>query len=117
MYEICNSMCRFTSRSLIFDATITLYVAVKNGDYLRIFVHNATNITQIENQRLGGESTHKITYFIHRSTCGAGNIQLLGAKNVDRSMEARPSTDARPYTDGPGPPNMTPYCWYYIYII
>ena len=31
MYEICNFMRGFTSRSFIFDATVTLRVAMKNG--------------------------------------------------------------------------------------
>ena len=31
----------------------------------------------IKNRRRGGESRLKIAYFIHRSTCGAANIQIL----------------------------------------
>ena len=29
------------------------------------------------NRRSGGGSTHKIAYFIHRSICGAANIEIL----------------------------------------
>ena len=32
---------------------------------------------RIKNRRPGGESTHKISYFIHRSICGTANTQIL----------------------------------------
>ena len=48
---------------------------------MRIFspiLHNDTTSNScIANRRLGGESTHRIVYFIHRSICGAANIQIL----------------------------------------
>ena len=56
---------------------LTHRVAVKNqqkNDFLHVFVRDATNITHIVNRRPGGESTHKITFFMHRSICGASNI-------------------------------------------
>ena len=47
-------------------------------------LHNDTTSNScIANRRLGGESTHRIAYFIHRSICGAANIQILGAKDVE----------------------------------
>ena len=48
---------------------------------MRIFspiLHNdTTSNSYIANRRPGGESTHRIAYFIHRSICGAANIQIL----------------------------------------
>ena len=37
----------------------------------------ARRVSLIENERSTGESGHINTYFIHRSTFGSGNIQLL----------------------------------------
>ena len=86
----------------IFDATVTLRVAVKNkrkpAIILHIFIHNVTNITCIANRIAEGGSAQKIAYFIHRSICGAADIQLpnwseicgyrgmAGGLSVDRWM-------------------------------
>ena len=39
-------------------------------------VRDATNIAYIAKRRMGRDSRHKIAYFIHRSICGAANIQI-----------------------------------------
>ena len=82
-------MRRFTFRLPNISATVTHLVAVKNQqkrNVLHVFVRDATNITRIANWRAGRDAIQKIPYFIHRSICGAANIQLL---NLSETCECR----------------------------
>ena len=105
MYEICNLMRRSTSRSFIFDATVTLRVAVKNGRKTTIicmFSFVTQRISFISQPESRMRFYAKIAYFIHRLIRGAANIQLLSwsERCGCRGMAGGPSVDAGPSTDG-----------------
>ena len=79
---------------------------------------------RIENRRLGGKSTHKIAFFIHRSICCAANIQILNWSEkygdstntrvpasaerargrVDEDRDGEEILGQESEEDGPGPP-------------
>ena len=70
-------MCKFTSRSPIFDATITHHSAVKKRIFSHIFHSTLIDFHCIANQRAGGESTHNFAYFLYKLPCRVINCQTL----------------------------------------
>ena len=89
MYEACNFLRRISSRFPICDTSSIRCVTKKT---CKIFfspaLHSdAISNGRIKNQRQERVSTHKSAYFIHRLICGAANIQILGAKDVDRQHQ------------------------------
>ena len=51
--------------------------------FLPVFYSDPMSYGGIKNRNPGGESTHKIAFFVHRSICGVANVQLIGAKDVE----------------------------------